>query len=1239
MKKVIKDFSGGMTDFIQSAPENMCREADNFFITKDKGLQIRPGIERYNTTEPQPVGNGNPLNEIIQFNNEIYTHSDNKIYRVDDTPVNITGGTKLTAITKNDGFDELISGSKVLGDNLIISGIAYSSSEGTWVAVGSQNQGFYSKNGTEWIFVDIKFGATYDVWAVCWDSTNSLFIAVGEAGKVSTSPDGITWTARTIPAWSGSNIYAVFTDDGGVSCAVGANGYTATSPDGTTWTDRGAVSGGESLYGIHHDQDDLWITVGGDGISYYCADPTTVGNWTSVDVDASYTGTLRSVAYNGSNLWAVIGGDEDYIWTTTDGTSYTRYDITGVGSSVGTFFSILHDQSGRWIAVGDDGDIVTSTDGTTWSAQSLDINNAGSFRAVGYNGSKWLALGNLYNTGVYYPAAFNATSTDGTNWTLGNQDWDAWSGFGSGGWSRAMSAAGSVVADQDGTGGSLTLDISVVAGTRYKISFDVITSTAQATITVSPDTTYPADYTIITAGKVPWVSGPVLQVGAGSTNYGVVFDAGTTTTYTLQLTASAHALSIDNFIVEEVEADTIDILDSTSTPYIDYIKWGGKLFITNTDQTAPIKIWQEDSSDTDTLKAVTAGLPKLASLSANASGSGYNYIYGACYYYQYDVDGNIHRDYGPVKLFEDSDSSAIDNTNPIIVTVPELTNSSGELYDIANIRIVIWRTKNNGETLYYVGDVPNGTTTFVDTVADSALGNVIHGETAYITGGIVDNDPPPKSKYITITDDTAWYANTYYELDSNTLPTNKDEYTRNRVRQSIANDLDSCPESFYVDVDNDITGIGKIGQYPIVFTEDKVYRIEGRFDEEGNGYLRAIIISDKDGCISNRSIVESLDRIYFGGRYGWYVTDGFKVKLISSQIPNSYKDIVDTSNNRIWMTGTYDQKNERVYWAVAESDTLRYLYVFDETYGGFTKWSYGTYYDPSSILNIDINGQSVLLMGTIDGYLFKHDDSNLADESINAYNDEWIVRAIEFNFIHIDYDFGNALVRKWNPRVNIYFDPLDQEQTVFSLNIYDNGQTGSNSLDHVNFIKYGNTAYHNKRYTLLDYPDDERFEDKIAVETRRFPHETLRVRTRALNITYNNTCRLLSNSSVDGTGSVNSVDKVTITGTSAVIDSGSWPTNIEFYGFNLIDSNGDETVFYSGVYERTNNTTLVLSEDQGNYDSQDWVIYPKFSSYNVGVRGVVFKLKAISYDFVYMSETDEESSYNDNLPGANTTGS
>lgn len=66
---------------------------------------------------------------------------------------------------------------------------------------------------------------------------NSLFVVVGDSGSIKTSPDGITWTARTSGV---SNVLRGVDYDStqGLWMAVGSSGTVITSPDAITWTQK-----------------------------------------------------------------------------------------------------------------------------------------------------------------------------------------------------------------------------------------------------------------------------------------------------------------------------------------------------------------------------------------------------------------------------------------------------------------------------------------------------------------------------------------------------------------------------------------------------------------------------------------------------------------------------------------------------------------------------------------------------------------------------------------------------------------------------------------------------------------------------------------------------------------------------------------------------------------------------------------------------------------------------------------
>jgi hypothetical protein len=87
---------------------------------------------------------------------------------------------------------------------------------------------------------------------------NGLFVAVGKYGTILTSPDGVTWTART----SGTSDYLrSVTYGNGLFVAVGEYGTILTSPDGVTWTAQTSGTGND-LNGVAYGNG-LFVAVGG----------------------------------------------------------------------------------------------------------------------------------------------------------------------------------------------------------------------------------------------------------------------------------------------------------------------------------------------------------------------------------------------------------------------------------------------------------------------------------------------------------------------------------------------------------------------------------------------------------------------------------------------------------------------------------------------------------------------------------------------------------------------------------------------------------------------------------------------------------------------------------------------------------------------------------------------------------------------------------------------------------------
>ena len=90
------------------------------------------------------------------------------------------------------------------------SGLAYSPKLGMFVAIasgGDNNNNAVARstdNGHSWTGTAVPNPGTWTMNGICWAGTLGLFVIVTSAGpttsaRVLTSPDGINWTARSLP--------------------------------------------------------------------------------------------------------------------------------------------------------------------------------------------------------------------------------------------------------------------------------------------------------------------------------------------------------------------------------------------------------------------------------------------------------------------------------------------------------------------------------------------------------------------------------------------------------------------------------------------------------------------------------------------------------------------------------------------------------------------------------------------------------------------------------------------------------------------------------------------------------------------------------------------------------------------------------------------------------------------------------------------------------------------------------
>jgi hypothetical protein len=216
--------------------------------------------------------------------------------------------------------------------------------------------------------------------------------------------------------------------------------------------------------------------------------------------------------------------------------------------------------------------------------------------------------------------------------------------------------------------------------------------------------------------------------------------------------------------------------------------------------------------------------------------------------------------------------------------------------DTTNFRKEIYRTLGNGTNYYRVdidsttGDMTNATTSFNDYSSDTYLEDT--GLSLYTNDGSPENNKPPLATGVHIFDNKAYYV------------------VGNKVYQSIPYDLDSVPEDFFEELDENVVAVSSTRASAVVFTGTKVSRLVGGFDELGRGSLTHDVIFNRTGAISAQSVVKADNGIFFAGKDGFYFTDGYQCMRVTD-LEKTFRTYTTTrlaKESRI--QGTYDNHLE-----------------------------------------------------------------------------------------------------------------------------------------------------------------------------------------------------------------------------------------------------------------------------------------------------------------------------------------
>jgi len=272
-------------------------------------------------------------------------------------------------------------------------------------ATTATNQVMTSPDGVTWTKRTLP--TTSQWYALHWNGTIFVLVAMFET-KALTSSDGITWTQHTCQPCPYGQAWIDATYAAGLFVAVGGSqNYFQTSPDGITWTQRTVPNS------------DAWMNVayGGSifvalsfGLSgHYLLTSTNGTSWTARTLPAPLRTIWVDLIYAAGLFVAVANRDTPgyRVMTSPDGINWTARatpaDLL--------WQSVVHDGA-DFIAVSfDDGQAMTSPDGVAWT---LRTGPGHACRSLAYGGGVIVALGNGWPS----VDALISTSTDhGVTWT------------------------------------------------------------------------------------------------------------------------------------------------------------------------------------------------------------------------------------------------------------------------------------------------------------------------------------------------------------------------------------------------------------------------------------------------------------------------------------------------------------------------------------------------------------------------------------------------------------------------------------------------------------------------------------------------------------------------------------------------------------------------------------------------------------------------------------------------------
>lgn len=569
------------------------------------------------------------------------------------------------------------------------------------------------------------------------------------------------------------------------------------------------------------------------------------------------------------------------------------------------------------------------------------------------------------------------------------------------------------------------------------------------------------------------------------------------------------------------------------------------------------------------------------------------YIYAFIYSYEYQTGRSKYRVVSDVRISSILyTNSAINSSGGTSITFNPLSSlaydSTGNQNDTANIKLEIYRTVTGGQDFFKVHEQDaNLALSFTDSQRDL---DIVTGEPLYISGGILDRFQAPKARYVKIINDTPYWGYVADEDSEDVKPF--------RIIQGFSGVVDSHDPAAYVDLDDEIRGIGEARGFPIVFTASEIYRLEGTFDNTGGGSVRPRTISETAGCASHNSIVSANDNLYWIGDNAVYVTNGYTVDKVPSSIDllDTIRELVRSRDTARTIKGEYDENNERIIWAVNKNgiDNAEWLVLNLNTLG-FTTCS-GL---PSS--SIHFVGDSLYRSDEL-GYIYKHEDGITSDPVRKPFSpiSDWEETHIDWLYKSVGMDFGDPSLTNWVS----HFSPYIQSDTNYGVLVSVDCDDGRVQRSCKFIRSWGNLFWGDPDLVWGD-PEIIWSKPESIRHKRHTPRGTSRAKTRQVIMKPADV--VIYKSDTYGECNISYVNPSNPVEVNVSLVNGDWPEGI--FGYRI----AFETDNYEAEYNILNfdSTNIVLQGSIVPASGVKWQIVGKYKKSQLSVKALTIRVAPI----------------------------